>query len=327
MIRIRLLSSTAAALMIGFAGSAVANVDVNDLCLGAEAGGEVSAASLDAGFRSIDTDGDGYLSAEEYDVCLTSTAAAKAGSKNAKERMAAFDTDGDNQISREEYEAAGGSLTGDAAGTAGEGAGASSQSVAAGTMSEPGDEDQAGAAGADTAQGATESGELSSESETAAVTTPATTSEPGDEDQAGTADATSADATSAEGAQGAGEMTSQGDSSLGEADSAVAAAPATPGDAELQQLASEVVGKTLVNSNGEELGEIEDVVIDDGGDAVYLIAAVGGFLGLGERDIAVPFQDVGMQDDAVVLMEPTTKEELEQMPPYEDGTYRSLKAE
>jgi len=53
--------------------------------------------------------------------------------------------------------------------------------------------------------------------------------------------------------------------------------------------------------------------------------SVGGFLGIGDRKVAVPFEQLTVHEDDVMLTQPITKEEPKQMPAYEDGTWRSLK--
>jgi sporulation protein YlmC with PRC-barrel domain len=64
---------------------------------------------------------------------------------------------------------------------------------------------------------------------------------------------------------------------------------------------SQVIGKTVENAQGNNLGEINDVVIDPSdGSVVYAVLEAGGFLGLGEKFFAVPwraFQTVADNDD------------------------------
>ena len=52
--------------------------------------------------------------------------------------------------------------------------------------------------------------------------------------------------------------------------------------------AEEFLGKTVVGANGQELGEIEDVLIEpQSGRAEKVVFARGGFLGIGEKQIAI----------------------------------------
>lgn len=56
---------------------------------------------------------------------------------------------------------------------------------------------------------------------------------------------------------------------------------------------SEVVGANIFNQQGEDLGEIEDVMFDENtGGVTHAILAIGGFLGIGERLVAVPWKHI-----------------------------------
>ncbi|MGU3454148.1 MULTISPECIES: PRC-barrel domain-containing protein [Methylobacterium] len=50
---------------------------------------------------------------------------------------------------------------------------------------------------------------------------------------------------------------------------------------------SKLVGKNLYNNKNETVGEIEDLVIDNGKTVTGVIVSVGGFLGMGERYVLV----------------------------------------
>jgi sporulation protein YlmC with PRC-barrel domain/Cu/Ag efflux protein CusF len=53
---------------------------------------------------------------------------------------------------------------------------------------------------------------------------------------------------------------------------------------------SKLIGADVENRQGEDLGDIKDVVIDpQTGRVGYVVLAFGGFLGLGEKYFAVPF--------------------------------------
>jgi putative membrane protein len=51
-----------------------------------------------------------------------------------------------------------------------------------------------------------------------------------------------------------------------------------------------LVGRTVENSNGDNLGEINNVIINEKGRVVAAVIGVGGFLGIGEKNVAVPFE-------------------------------------
>jgi sporulation protein YlmC with PRC-barrel domain len=81
--------------------------------------------------------------------------------------------------------------------------------------------------------------------------------------------------------------------------------------------ASELIGTNIKNSQGEGVGEVEDIVVDaQSGKIRYLAVSYGGFLGLGDDLFAVPFEafKVGHErgdPEEIVLMLDVTQERLE----------------
>jgi sporulation protein YlmC with PRC-barrel domain len=63
-------------------------------------------------------------------------------------------------------------------------------------------------------------------------------------------------------------------------------------------LASNLIGQSVVNAKNEAIGDINDLVTDDNGKVVAVLVGAGGFLGLGEKDLAVPFEDLKIARDA-----------------------------
>ena len=59
-----------------------------------------------------------------------------------------------------------------------------------------------------------------------------------------------------------------------------------------QMLASELIGTKVISANNESIGDINDVIVDRNGQAVAAVVGVGGFLGIGEKDVAVPFKSL-----------------------------------
>ena len=62
--------------------------------------------------------------------------------------------------------------------------------------------------------------------------------------------------------------------------------------------AQALIGKTVENSAGENLGEINNVVLNEKGDVVAVTIGVGGFLGIGEKDVGVPFSALDFRTEA-----------------------------
>ena len=56
--------------------------------------------------------------------------------------------------------------------------------------------------------------------------------------------------------------------------------------------AEALIGRTVENANGDDLGEINNVIINEKGDVVAVVIGVGGFLGIGEKNVGVPFDEL-----------------------------------
>src|SRR5512134_171253 len=55
--------------------------------------------------------------------------------------------------------------------------------------------------------------------------------------------------------------------------------------------ATTVIGDKVVNKDGEQLGNIKDLVIDlDDAQIAYAVLSFGGFLGLGDKLFAIPLE-------------------------------------
>lgn len=63
--------------------------------------------------------------------------------------------------------------------------------------------------------------------------------------------------------------------------------------------ANQIAGMKVVNASGEDLGKIEDVVVDIGnGQVRYAAISFGGFLGVGDKLFAVPFRALKLRHNA-----------------------------
>jgi sporulation protein YlmC with PRC-barrel domain len=86
-------------------------------------------------------------------------------------------------------------------------------------------------------------------------------------------------------------------------------------------LASQLIGETVYASeadDAETIGEVNDLIVANDGDIDAAIIGVGGFLGVGEKNVAVSFDSLKLVDrdgDRYVVLE-TTKEELEGAPDF-----------
>ena len=83
----------------------------------------------------------------------------------------------------------------------------------------------------------------------------------------------------------------------------------------------EVLGSRVVNAAGEEVATIEDLVVDQNGEH-HAVLSVGGFLGIGDKKVAVPLDELQLSEDEVYLMTAATEEQLEQMPEYDEEQFQ-----
>src|SRR5919108_4447411 len=76
---------------------------------------------------------------------------------------------------------------------------------------------------------------------------------------------------------------------------------------------------------GEDLGKIEEVIVDmELGRVAYAVLSFGGFLGLGDKWVPVPWDAVALQPDKKVLLLKIEKEKIQKAPNFESATLPDL---
>ena len=63
--------------------------------------------------------------------------------------------------------------------------------------------------------------------------------------------------------------------------------------------ATKLTGIDVYNSSKEKIGAIKELIVDKSGSIASVVVGAGGFLGMGEHDVAVPFTDVKWSDEPV----------------------------
>jgi sporulation protein YlmC with PRC-barrel domain len=92
--------------------------------------------------------------------------------------------------------------------------------------------------------------------------------------------------------------------------------------AELRQVAlgwsarHQVLGQPVFNDKYERIGTIDDIVIAPDKAVSYAISGVGGFLGVGKRDVAIPVNQI-KQTDGTFVLAGATKDALKALPRFE----------
>ena len=78
----------------------------------------------------------------------------------------------------------------------------------------------------------------------------------------------------------------------------------------------DLVGAQVVASDGEEVGEIDNIALI--GDRLVAIVGIGGFLGIGEHDVALPLERLAMDGESMVA-DGLTAERFQNFPAYDEA--------
>ena len=78
----------------------------------------------------------------------------------------------------------------------------------------------------------------------------------------------------------------------------------------------QILGEAVYNDADEKIGSIEDLIIAPDSKVSYAIVGVGGFLGLGRHDVAIPISQLKKSNGKLVLAG-ATKDTLKAMPEFE----------
>ena len=99
--------------------------------------------------------------------------------------------------------------------------------------------------------------------------------------------------------------------------------PAERHDWERSHRISKVIGSDVRNKSGEKIGDIRDLVVDDRGTVKLAIVSTGGFLGVGDRLHAVPWDvlTLGPKDDHILDID---KAHLQAPPGFTSKTWPNL---
>ncbi len=82
--------------------------------------------------------------------------------------------------------------------------------------------------------------------------------------------------------------------------------------------ANAVIGAKVTNANKDTVGSVEDLYVDGSGTIKTVVMSVGGFLGVGSKDVAVKWSDLKQTRDgkSLVLTTNMSKDDLKALPDY-----------
>ncbi len=92
----------------------------------------------------------------------------------------------------------------------------------------------------------------------------------------------------------------------------------------------DLTGTAVYGSNEERIGEIGDIILSQDGKVDAVLVDVGGFLGIGEKEVAIGMDNLAFMTDgngSLYLYTDFSKEALENQPAYDEGTYAEKRDE
>jgi sporulation protein YlmC with PRC-barrel domain len=97
-------------------------------------------------------------------------------------------------------------------------------------------------------------------------------------------------------------------------------------------IASTLMGATVYNSadkNAQSIGKVDDLVLDKDGKIVSIVVGVGGFLGIGSKDVAIDYSQVKWTqgNGSWWIVVPTTADQLKALPDFDPKPYQAAPAE
>jgi hypothetical protein len=82
---------------------------------------------------------------------------------------------------------------------------------------------------------------------------------------------------------------------------------------------SKIVGSPVVNDANEKIGDVDDLLVEPSDKVLFAVLSVGGFLGMGERLVVVPFGSLQIAGNRVMLPG-GTKDALKALPEFKYAT-------
>lgn len=79
--------------------------------------------------------------------------------------------------------------------------------------------------------------------------------------------------------------------------------------------ASNVIGSSVVNEANDTVGKVDDIIIAENGKSPYVVLSVGGFLGIGDKLVVLPYEQLTTMDRKIV-MQGATKDALKDLPSF-----------
>ena len=101
----------------------------------------------------------------------------------------------------------------------------------------------------------------------------------------------------------------------------------TPGEGPGPEVmaADTLEGDEVINTLGDELGEIKDIMLDvRSGRVAYAVLSSGGFLGLGDKLFAIPWSALTLDADRKCFVLDVDKEHLKEAPGFDEDHWPTM---
>ena len=89
--------------------------------------------------------------------------------------------------------------------------------------------------------------------------------------------------------------------------------------------ASSLTGDKVINSAGEDIGKINEIMIDTPtGRVAYAVLSFGGFLGMGDKLFAIPWNRLSLDEDNKCFLLDIDKETLKRAPGFDKDNWPDM---
>ena len=89
--------------------------------------------------------------------------------------------------------------------------------------------------------------------------------------------------------------------------------------------ASTLAGDQVQNSTGEDLGKVNEIMIDiPSGRVAYAVLSFGGFLGMGNKLFAIPWSSLRVDEDKKCFVLDVDKKKLENAPGFDQDNWPNM---
>lgn len=89
--------------------------------------------------------------------------------------------------------------------------------------------------------------------------------------------------------------------------------------------AGTLIGDEVINLSGEKVGSIKDIMLDiETGRIAYAVLSCGGFLGIGDKLFAVPWNSLSLDADKHAFVFDVDKDRLKQAPGFDKDNWPDM---